>query len=44
MSEEKRFAARARLHVIGENIELQTTSPLKRNDRVLVDTEQGRQW
>ncbi|MEC8049991.1 MAG: regulatory iron-sulfur-containing complex subunit RicT [Myxococcota bacterium] len=43
MSEEKRFAARARLHVIGENIELQTTSPLKRNDRVLVDTEQGRQ-
>ena len=43
MSEEKRFAARARLHVIGENIEVQTTSPLKRNDRVLVDTEQGRQ-
>jgi cell fate regulator YaaT (PSP1 superfamily) len=43
MSEEKRFAARARLHVIGDTLEVQTTSELKRDEPLLVDTQQGRE-
>ena len=43
MTEEKRFAARARLHVIGDNVEVQTDSEMGRNAEVLIETKQGRE-
>ena len=43
MSDEKRFAARARLHVIGDTLDVQTTSAMKRDDQILVDTKEGRE-
>ena len=43
MTDSKRFAARARLHVIGDNVDVQTPTEMKRDEQVLIDTKQGRE-
>ena len=43
MSDERRFAARARLHVIGDNLDISLDAELRRGEQVLVETKQGRE-
>ena len=41
MGDERLYRARARLHVVGDNLEVLASGPLKRDEKVLVKTERG---